>query len=125
MERKMAPDVNKSFAAKAGVALLSLGLTFLPAANAGAQNTHAQATPQTVALNQTGKPVTLRSGPGFNIISAMGIRDDLVEAGCPATLTNERSFPGRITVEVENQKFSFKSAGSAGDAALDWCLNRS
>lgn len=121
----MAPNVNKSFAAKAGILLLSATAAFLPAANATAQSTQPQAAPQTVALNQTGKPVTLRSGPGFNIINAMGIRDDLVEAGCPATLTNERGFPGRITVEVENQKFSFKSVGSAGDAALDWCLNRS
>jgi len=68
-----------------------------------------------------GKQVTLRYGPGFNVFIAKGIRDDLIKQGCPATLTEERGFPGHITVEVGDEVFRSTSSGSAGAAALDMC----
>ncbi|MEZ5815280.1 MAG: hypothetical protein R3E13_11280 [Alphaproteobacteria bacterium] len=117
----MAPDVNKSFAAKAGLALLSLGLTFLPAANAGAQSTHTQAAPQTVALNQTGKPVTLSVGPGFSPASAESMARVINSEGCPVTLRNDGFIPDSIDVEVNGRLANFTSVGSAGSFALRNC----
>lgn len=72
-----------------------------------------------------GKHVTLRVGPGFSLSAADGIAGVLEKNGCPTTVTRERGFPKRVTVEVEEKKFKFTTSGSAGSQALDWCLDKS
>lgn len=70
----------------------------------------------------TGKPVLLRYGPGFDVLSAMVIRDNLIDNGCPATVTEERGLPKRVTVEIDGVVYGrYESAGSAGHVALTLC----
>ncbi len=91
----------------------------------------AHAQDQVAAATQTanlpGKHVTLRVGPGFNPISADSIARVLRSEGCPATVTAERGFPKSLTVEVGDFSYKFRDGqvGSAGNKALDWCLERS
>ena len=75
-----------------------------------------------VAAGQTGLPVTLRVGPGFNQTSADSIARGLEVVGCPTTVTNERGFPKRLTVQVGKKSFKFTNVGDAGSTAEDWCL---
>lgn len=72
-----------------------------------------------------GKPVILRVGPGFNPVEAKDLSAILSAEGCPTTVTTERGFPKRVTVEVDGGKgYRFKESGSAGAAALDACLGK-
>lgn len=81
-------------------------------------STSAVVTPQ-------GKPVTLRVGPGFDVYAAGGLADVLSQAGCPTTVTAERGFPKRVTVEVGDYSSRFKQPGDAGAAALLECGGQS
>jgi hypothetical protein len=86
---------------------------------------HAQSDTQVAtrpAASLPGKDVILRIGPGFSPSAADSIARVLRSEGCPATVTAERGFPGHLTVEVEGQSHKFRTVGSAGAAAKDWCL---
>ena len=106
-------------AAAAATVALPLLASFGPSAMAGEQTAAAPAT------TQSGKPVTLRVGPGFSLSAADGLAGILEREGCPTTVTSERGLPKRIGVEVGEKKFRFKESGSAGATALSWCLDKS
>jgi hypothetical protein len=79
------------------------------------------------SANLPGKDVILRIGPGFSPSAADSIARVLRSEGCPATVTAERGFPKSLTVEVGDFSYKFRDGqvGSAGNKALDWCLERS
>ncbi len=117
------PNIQENFASRATkftvMSAAALNLIFTPMATANAQDTNTQTAPQTVPLQ--GKHVTLRIGPGFSTLSAMVIRDDLIDQGCPATLHDDGSFDNEIDVEIGEDWVTFESAGSAGYYALTLC----
>ena len=76
---------------------------------------------QTEKKPLTGKHVTLRYGDGFNVLTAMGIRDSLIDEGCPAELRGDWFIPKTINISVAGKQGSFTSLGSAGSFALRNC----
>lgn len=102
-------------------AALAASAAFTPVPAAAQEQTAAVP----AAQGLPGKHVTLRVGPAYSLSAADGIASVLRDKGCPVTVTTEGGFPKRLTVEVDGFKFRFDSVGSAGGAALDWCLDRS
>tara|TARA_R110001606_G_scaffold370439_2_gene526883 strand:- start:1661 stop:2086 length:426 start_codon:yes stop_codon:yes gene_type:complete len=72
-----------------------------------------------------GKPVIFRVGPGFNIGEANVMAAFVESKGCPTTVTTERGFPKRLTVEVGDYSSRFRQPGDAGAAALIECGGQS
>tara|TARA_R110001599_G_scaffold25282_7_gene90565 strand:+ start:9523 stop:9942 length:420 start_codon:yes stop_codon:yes gene_type:complete len=126
--------ISQDLGSKVRVAALALPLVFGGMA-ANAQDQVATA-PNGLAVKAStghettapkGKSVTLRIGPGLSENAKDEVTlaaRDIERNGCTAIITTERGFPGHVTVEVGDKSHKFRSIGSAGGTALDWCLDR-
>ncbi|MEQ8602865.1 MAG: hypothetical protein RIB45_06070 [Marivibrio sp.] len=109
---------------KTAAAIIGAGASLLVLTGAASAQDLAAANQDKAATSQemTGKPVTLRVGPGFEPEIANLLAATLNSRGCPTTVLEDGFIPESIDVEVDGgDPANFTQTGSAGSFALREC----